>query len=262
MLRVERTLEERRLFYDERTDILDALTDVQDYDRQSNKNEAFMTALVDTLRDCKNLVPICGNLAGLVVRQGTVRMGPEKGDPERRVTIRDIRVLGSALWSLLKEIEAKTPKTSEGKPEQTPEIIKVRRAISRINPVQLFYSTIYGEPFKYRIRQDNSKNNIPVFIQREQFFGGIPEEKRPRRPFETRRENAIMIEEKIDLGIYPENAKRIYEILKALEVEEPKVNQKNGNKGKRIVNRAGEAEFFLKHLPKGLKPWAETDQTK
>ena len=258
MVGTERTPEERKLFYDERLCVLNALTEVQDYDPKTDAdaNKKAMIAIVDTLGTCDNLVSICGNLAGLAVRRGEVRIGPEKEAPQRAVTLRDIRILGAALRSLLKE-------TYEVNAPETPEVIRVRKALSRVNPAQLFHSAIYGGRFRYWVRTTD-RNGVSAGMQRERYFGGIPEDKFPIRTIDVRRGNLM---EKIavpDLGMYPDNAQRIYEILKVLEVEQPTVDlplragDKDSSIVGRVVNRAGEAEFFLNHLPKGLKPWAET----
>src|SRR3989344_8892452 len=152
MPRVERTNEERELFYIERLDVLNALTEVQDHDPKTDldENKRAMAALVNTLNACDNLVDICGNLAGLAVRQGKVRMESGYDSQTRSVTLRDIRILRATLWSLLKTTAADAPKTPEGRQEQTPDIIRIRKAISRVNPVQLFYSVIHGEVFRYK----------------------------------------------------------------------------------------------------------------
>lgn len=258
-MRTERTPEERKLFYGERLGILNALTEIQDYDHETDENRRAMVALIETLSDCDNLVNICGHLAGLAVRHGKIRMGPEKEAPERSVTLRDTRILGAGLRGLSKEIETNAPKTSEGKPEQTPEVIRVRRALSRINPVQLFWSAIHGGAFRYWVKQE-AKNGIPVSIQRERCFGGIPEEKLPIKYVDVQRGNVTEKIGRPDLGIYPKNAKNIYEILQQLEKDQPTIELKGKPGDKivsRVVSRNGEAEFFLQHLPRGLKPWAE-----
>lgn len=260
MSRIERTPEERKLFYDGRFEVLNALTEVQEYDGGSEENKKAMMALIDAVAACNNLVDVCGNLAGLAVRQGEVKMGPDNDAPKRLVTTRDIRVLGAALWNLLKKIEADTPKTPEGRPEQTPNIIRVRKAISRVKPVELFYVAFHGGVFRYKTTELN-RNEIPSTVQRERYFGGIPEDKLPVKVAEVKKDNLTEMVGRVDLGIYPENARRIYEILKILEKEQPILDLpvKPGDKFvmSRRVYRAGEAEFFLNHLPKGLKPWAE-----
>lgn len=250
-----RTDEERREFYEDRLEILASLTEVEDYnpEEDADGNKKAMMALVETIERAGDIVNICGNLAGLAVRRGEVRLGPSRDSEKREITLRDTRVLGAALRSLLKERGA--PVRSRKDTPEAPEIVELRRALSRLNQADLFYRVFWRGPFWYQEKKDG-QNGIAVFTKRSRYFLGIPEEKRPLKQIAVRKgDNITQIIDVEDMGIYPENAQRVYEILKILETEQPEVELPD----KRTVTRAGEAEFFLAHLPKGLKPWAETE---
>lgn len=250
---MDRTAEERKLFYEERNGILEALSDIQE-PKPLNEEELGTTLVKKTTVDPKetlrgklhgsSLVPICGHLAGLVMRRATAKMGREV--PEREVTLEDIKILKEALHVLLNLAGDET------------ERVRIKQALSRVNPVRLVHAAIYGENFGYK-ECVAGRNGINSETHRTQYFGGIPEDRLPSKTIPIRKGNMTEVTRVVDLGIYPENMKKIYDILKELEVADPLV-KRPGDGGKivsREINRAGEAEFFLRHLPPGLKKWAE-----
>lgn len=253
MRKTETTPEERKRFYENRVAVLIDLDQVKDFGPKTEERKEAFAALSHSLTDFGgDLISLCANLARVTLAQGTVRMGPGRDAKERPMILSDVNILRAAIRSKLK---------AAGNEKETPEIIIMRRAMSRLTPVQLFYCAIYGGSFRY-VEKTTDKNSVAVFTQRQRYFGGIPEKKLPTRTVEITKGNLTeKIINTVDLGIYPENAKRIYEILAELEKEQPVVELPVGKDEKNVVsrrvNRAGEAEFFLNHLPKGLKPWAE-----
>lgn len=253
MPKIERTREEREGFYRDRLFILNALTEARDYPDDSDKFKKAVEMLADTLDVCQgNLVNICSHLARVAVEKGEVKLGPERDAEKRPITLEDVAILRMTIYGRLRA----APRES-----QEPEIVKLRRALSRLNPVQLIFSAIYGGAFRHW-EKILGRNQVGITVQKTRYFGGIPKEKLPRILREVTRGNLTESVSEMDLRIYPDNMRRIYGILEMLEKDDPTVQlavEPGGVILERRVSRAGEAKFFLDHLPNGLKPWAATE---